>query len=102
MYNNKRSKNAELRRKQKQIVKKYVWDTSFKDRVIKEITETVTPLKIEQHLQASFTVDEPQMYFCSNEGWQDGLVLVSALTYQIHENMVMLPSDPSFNRIVIG
>jgi hypothetical protein len=93
MYNNKRSKNAELRRKQRYEAKRFVFETSWKDRVITEIIEQSTPEMVDNHVASTLLIDEPQVYFSSND-WQDGLVLVSALTFAIYQNMNLLPSQP--------
>lgn len=93
MYSGKRSKQAMERRKQKYEVTRYAFQTSFHDKIIKEIVCTQTPENIDNHLK-TFLVAEPQVYFASNGGWQDGLVLVSSLTFEVYQNMINLPHDP--------
>ena len=93
MYSGKRSKKANERRKQAYEVRRYTFQTAFHDRIIKEIVCTQTPEDIDAHLK-DVILEQPQVYFASNEGWQDGLVLVSSLTFEIIQNMINLPSDP--------
>jgi hypothetical protein len=93
MLTHKRSPKAELRREQRYQAKRYVFETSWKDRVITEIIEKATPELIDQHVALTLSVDEPQVYFSIND-WHDGLVLVSALTYAIYQNMQLLPAHP--------
>jgi hypothetical protein len=91
-YNNKRTQESEERRRQKRLAKKYIFETSYKDDIIKEIIETQTPTQVDNHVLTSLVVDTPQVYFSMNEGWSDGLVLISQLTFSIYQHMLELPS----------
>jgi hypothetical protein len=78
-----RAKNLELRKKQIVAVKRYVYSTSFHDKLIQEIVCTQTPEQIDRHLQTTFMLGEPQMVFPLNEVYRDGLVLASSLTFTL-------------------
>lgn len=77
-----RKQEYNLRNQQAAIVRKYVYSTSFRDRVIKEIVCTQTPDSINEFLRATLTPEQPQMYFPLNEPYTDGLVLVNQLTFE--------------------
>jgi hypothetical protein len=92
-YSHKRSSKKYAERKQKQeefnlrnqqaaTVRKYVYQTSFRDRIIKEIVCTQTPDSINEYLRATLSPEQPQMYFPLNEAYTDGLVLVNQLTFE--------------------
>jgi hypothetical protein len=96
-YSHKRSSKKYAERKQKQeefnlrnqqaaTVRKYVYQTSFRDRIIKEIVCTQTPSLLDEFLKSTLTVDQPQMYFPMNESYVDGLVLVNQLSYEFTVN----------------
>lgn len=78
----KRKEEHDLRNQQAAVVRKYVYQTSFRDRIIKEIVCTQTPDQINNYLKSTLTVDTPQVYFPTNEGYTDGLVLVNPLTFE--------------------
>jgi hypothetical protein len=77
-----RKEEYNLRNQQAAIVRKYVYSTSFRDRIIKEIVCTQTPDSINEYLRATLTPEQPQMYFPLNEAYTDGLVLVNQLTFE--------------------
>lgn len=81
-----RKQEYNLRNQQAAIVRKYVYSTSFRDRVIKEIVCTQTPSLLDEFLKSNLTVDQPQMYFPMNESYVDGLVLVNQLSYEFTVN----------------
>lgn len=96
-YSHKRSSKKYAERKQKQeefnlrnqqaaTVRKYVYQTSFRDRIIKEIVCTQTPSVLDEFLKSTLTVNQPQMYFPMNESYVDGLVLVNQLSYEFTVN----------------
>lgn len=83
MYNNKRSPEAILRREQKRAAKQYAISTSFHDRLIKEVVETVTAEQIGDHLQLLFNAPEtPIQFFPENAGYQDGVVLYQGVVFE--------------------
>jgi len=73
---------------QRQIVSKYVFATSFNDKIISEVVEKETAFKVDEYLVSQLQPGSPQMYFPMNESWQDGLVLVSQLEINIFQNML--------------
>ena len=73
---------------QRQIVSKYVFATSFNDKIISEVVELETSQDIDNYLVSQLSSDVPQMYFPMNEGWRDGLVLISQLEINIYQNML--------------
>ena len=100
----KRQKEHKLMRQQQFIVKQYVFSTSYKDNVMKEIVETAEVEDVNCFLKKSLTVGESQVYFPCNYGWQDGLVLVASLEFNIYQHMLELPSGRkvSVPAMVIG
>lgn len=78
---------------QKAIVQEYIFSTSYNDKVVKEVVETETAQKAEDHLVSQLPPDTPQVYYPSNESWRDGLVLVSQLQYAVYQNMVLYPAQ---------
>jgi hypothetical protein len=91
VWNNKRSKDSELRRKQRYQAKRFVFETSWQDRILTEIIETSTPEMIDNYVSTLLTIDEPQVYY-SGRDWTDGLVLISQLQFSIYQHMLESPS----------
>jgi hypothetical protein len=90
---NKRLEEHNLRNQQEAVVRKHVYQTSFRDRVIKEIVCTQTPTALDSYLKSTLTIETPQVYFPLNETYQDGLVLVNQLMYEFTVNR------PSISRV---
>jgi hypothetical protein len=83
VHRGKRSVEAQLRREQKRAAKRYAIETSFHDRLIKEVVETVTAEQIGDHLQVLFNAPEtPIQFFPENAGFGDGVVLYQGVTFE--------------------
>jgi hypothetical protein len=99
----KRSKNGkhhqherQLYNVQRSIVQEYIFQTSFNDKIIHEIVETESPEGLDKHLKSQLSPEIPQVYYAANDGWRDGLVLVSQLQYAVYQNMVLYPAQLSW------
>jgi len=87
-----RKKTHDLLKEQRHLAKTYIFETSFKDKLIQEIVEVETPEKVDAYLKTVLTPENPQVYYACNEGWQDGLVLISALQFSIYQKMLETPN----------
>lgn len=81
-----RSKTATDRRAQKRLASRYIWQTSYDDRLIHEVVCTVTSNQINNFVATQLTDGEPQVYWADNDGYQDGLVLANQLQYEFFVN----------------